>query len=78
MRKKVAEANERIRKAESDRETAESTVIAVSWYTWRAIILFILSTFYQLKDDITVKMQEIDKETRRKTKLEKELRQCQV
>ena len=30
MRKKVAEANERIRKAESDREAAESTVIAVS------------------------------------------------
>lgn len=30
MRKKVAEANERIRKAESDREIAESTVIAVS------------------------------------------------
>lgn len=30
MRKKVAEANERIRKAESDREMAESTVIAVS------------------------------------------------
>ena len=30
MRKKVAEANERIRKAEAEREAAESTVIAVS------------------------------------------------
>lgn len=32
----------------------------------------------QLRDDITVKTQEIDKETHRKTKLEKELKQCQV
>lgn len=31
MRQKVTEANERIRKAEIDRETAESAVLAVSF-----------------------------------------------
>ena len=36
------------------------------------------NSFLQLRDDITVKMQEIDKETRRKTKLEKERNHLQV
>ena len=38
----------------------------------------ILCFLSQLRDNIVVKEQEIDKETRRRTKLEKELRQCQV
>ena len=87
LRKNLTDVTEKQRGAEHEREVAETKVLEVrQHYTHTSILVY--NNYYasivvlqccplQLREEITSKGQEIDRESRRKAKLEKDLRVVQ-
>ena len=75
LRQQLDGTIEKQKTAEQQRETAELQVLEVcKFHHLKDINIFC----QQLKEEITIKSQELDRENRRKSKLEKDLKAVQV